>query len=347
MKMTNEMIVNGERVREATDYNVIKKLNDVDYMQFSVANNGVNRERFVLEKEVYVDLIKEWGMIIRRKVGSEKIVLTWAQRAWHLKRRIYNENALGEQQSSTARKEIEKIVKHVNNKHDGVKNDIPFELAVDFVGDVDVRVIGHLKYDSYLDAIKSICNLSGLNFVFNRNVMKFGRFENVIDVSNVKTIVDRLSSDQDLEKFANYFHVHYKKDGTDRIKAVNNVDGSNTKYRYDKVISNVRIINEEDFNSDIIKLEYENIRPIVNFDVRIDEFVRYRFNVGDILKIDLSLSNFNESGFYRIVKMDIGQASVGLSFEFSSDGQFSSRTFNPDDVLSYLGKKIRELELYR
>ena len=55
------------------------------------------------------------------------------------------------------------------------------------------------------------------------------------------------------------------------------------------------------------------------------EYVRYEFDVGDILKVDLGERDTGENGFYRIVKIEINRSSARLYFEFSPDGVFSSK----------------------
>ena len=51
-------------------------------------------------------------------------------------------------------------------------------------------------------------------------------------------------------------------------RTVDNVVGSSTKYRYDRVISGSKISNSGDVSK--IKLEYENLRPIIKFKIRLD-----------------------------------------------------------------------------
>ena len=65
--MTNTMVVDGEKINSAIDYTVVKTINNFDIMTFSVSNDDVNRNRFRIENDIYFELLKEWGLITRRR----------------------------------------------------------------------------------------------------------------------------------------------------------------------------------------------------------------------------------------------------------------------------------------
>ena len=333
--MTNTVIIKGKKANDSIDFKITRKLNEVDIMTFSVFNDYINRNRYQLEEEMRVELLGEWGVITRRKISDDRINLTWEQRAWHLKRRLYDER----EYTMSVKEEVDQLVKAANN------SDIPYNVTVSYHNiNSDAIVTGNLKFNTYFEALQSICSSGNYNIRFKGTNIDFGKFQNVINVSNNKRIIDQLESDKDLSKFGNNLHMIGK--SGDQIGNDIVINNSGTRWIYDKVISNSKIENENEIPEEVVR-EYGSIRPIIGFQIKLNEYERYGFEPGDILKVDLGDNETGENGFYRIVKIEIGKLNVDLYFEFSNDGVFSSRTFDPSDTLSYIGKKIKEIEIFR
>ena len=335
MKMSSAVVIDNRKVYEAKDYKITKRLNDVDVMVFSTANDKINRDRFAVEKDMFVEILGEWGVITRNEIVDNRLKVTWEQRAWHLTRKLYS----GTSYNGNANTLIDNVVNSANTNID----DLPFNFKTEFFGEVDVNVRGNLRFNNHLEVIQSICTAGNFNVRFRGLNVEFGKFVSIKDISEDRSLVSRLNRDLDLKKFGNVFYI-VGRDGTLK-KTVDSSSDSEMKYKYDRVISSSKYNDANELAR--VFLEYDNVKPIIEFTVTIDEFVRYGFDVGDVLRVDIREADSSELGFYRIVKMVIGFSTVSLSFEFSNDGQFSSRTFDSSGVLQHLGKKIVELERFR
>lgn len=329
------------RLEDIIKYRITATLNDLLKVDFDVRTSEYYINNLILERSIAFPGINENGIITRIQNKETILTITGQEFAWHLKRKLFNHDSSFEFEETdvTIDDILDDVIDSANNDPDTdwVKGED--------IADGNVSVKG--KYKSHLEVLQLIARNSGNDLWFRGNRIYIGRKGKTINVSTDKYFIDKLSSDIDLDKYANKVHFIGKDTSNNMLEKVATENVHNFDYEYERAVVNTNVIGDDSVQAgaDRVLGELKVESPFLTANITNQKFKEYDIETGDILKIVKNFHGVKFSGFYKVVKYTLDDRQAKLTLEFSEDGKFNPRLLNASDLFDRLLTKIKDIEL--
>ena len=330
------------QIRDISSYAIIDKLNDIVKMNLSVTMSEKYLTNLILERQVKMPVMERTGIITNVKKDSLFIHLTIEELPWHLSRLIFTYS--NSKEFNFTNITIETALQRVIDSANLDTEDENWTLGEDIpTGNVSIKG----KYKKHLDVLRLIAKNSGNDLWFVNRVIYIGKKGKTINVSKDKAFVTKITSEEDLNIYANKVYVIGKDSSGNNLEKTENNTIHDFTYNYERVIVNNNLVGNDTITGAATRLlqELDVSQPNININITISKFKEYNIITGDILKVIRKIGGVQIQGYYRVIKSKITRESAELTLEYSENGRFTPRLADSGELLEVLLEKVKALEL--